>query len=216
MPEERARSREESGSRSKIDPILDAAGQVFQEYGFAGARVDEIARRAGVNKAMLYYHVGDKRALFTAVLTRNMDTALARVRAAAAVEAQPEDRLTALTTAFAEAAAEADHLSLVMREATAGGDNLSDEVLQRLLAVARETIQVIGNGQSLGRFRQVEPLLVHLMMVASIMLLTVGRPIRERITEIGPVKSNIPNDPKQLAAAVADVLLHGVVAKERL
>jgi AcrR family transcriptional regulator len=195
--------------------ILDAAGQVFQELGFAGARVDEIARRAGVNKAMLYYHVGDKRALFTAVLTRNMDTALARVRAAAAVEAQPEERLVALATAFAEAAAEADHLSLVMREATAGGDNLSDEVLQRLMAVALETIQVIDEGQSLGRFRQVEPLLVHLMMVASIMLLTVGRPIRERITEIGPVKPGIPNDPKQLAAAVADVLLHGIINEER-
>lgn len=215
MSEERARSSEAGGSRSKVDSILDAAGQVFQEYGFAGARVDEIARRAGVNKAMLYYHVGDKRALFTTVLTRNMDTALDRVRDAAAVDAQPEERLTALATAFAAAAAEADHLSLVMREATAGGDNLSDEVLQRLMAVAIQTIQVIGEGQSQGRFRQVEPLLVHLMMVASIMLLTVGRPIRERITEIGPVEANIPNDPKQLAAAVADVLLHGMLTKER-
>ncbi|HSN67988.1 MAG TPA: helix-turn-helix domain-containing protein, partial [Thermoanaerobaculia bacterium] len=40
------------------DQILTAAAAVFAEVGYAGARVDEIAERAGVNKAMLYYHVG--------------------------------------------------------------------------------------------------------------------------------------------------------------
>ena len=51
--------------------IVGAASAIFADKGFAGARVDEIARRAGVNKAMLYYHVGDKQALYTAVLTHN-------------------------------------------------------------------------------------------------------------------------------------------------
>ena len=40
--------------------ILDAAANVFSEVGFAGARVDEIAKRAGINKAMIYYRIGDK------------------------------------------------------------------------------------------------------------------------------------------------------------
>jgi len=35
--------------------ILEAARDEFAEKGFAGARVDTIARRAGVNKATLYY-----------------------------------------------------------------------------------------------------------------------------------------------------------------
>ncbi len=53
--------------------ILDAASSVFAADGFGGARVDEIARRAGVNKALLYYHVGNKQALYTAVLMRTFD-----------------------------------------------------------------------------------------------------------------------------------------------
>ncbi|MBW1769410.1 MAG: helix-turn-helix transcriptional regulator [Deltaproteobacteria bacterium] len=44
-----------------IQRIMDAATEIFAESGFAGARVDEIAKRAGVNKAMIYYRIGDKK-----------------------------------------------------------------------------------------------------------------------------------------------------------
>lgn len=48
--------------------ILAAATAVFAEKGLGGARVDEIADRAGVNKALLYHYFGNKEALFVAVL----------------------------------------------------------------------------------------------------------------------------------------------------
>lgn len=48
--------------------ILDAATSAFAEQGFAGARVDEIAERAGVNKRMIYAYFGDKDGLYRAVL----------------------------------------------------------------------------------------------------------------------------------------------------
>jgi len=50
---------DKSGKNSK-QVILDAAAQVFAEKGFDGSRVDEIARRAGVNKALLYYYFESK------------------------------------------------------------------------------------------------------------------------------------------------------------
>jgi AcrR family transcriptional regulator len=48
--------------------ILDAALAEFAENGLAGARVDEIAARAGANKRMLYAHFGSKEALWLTVL----------------------------------------------------------------------------------------------------------------------------------------------------
>jgi len=48
--------------------ILAAAVREFTEKGFAGARVDGIAKRAGANKRMLYHYFGDKEALYLAVL----------------------------------------------------------------------------------------------------------------------------------------------------
>jgi AcrR family transcriptional regulator len=61
------RDRERSQER-----ILDAALAEFAAYGFAGARVDVIARRAGINKRMLYHYFGNKEGLFRAVLRRKM------------------------------------------------------------------------------------------------------------------------------------------------
>ena len=40
--------------------LIESATEVFVEKGFSGARVDEIARRAKANKAMIYYHFGSK------------------------------------------------------------------------------------------------------------------------------------------------------------
>ncbi len=40
----------------------------FTERGYEGARVDNIASRAGVNKRMLYHYFGNKEALYVAVL----------------------------------------------------------------------------------------------------------------------------------------------------
>ena len=52
--------------------ILTAALEEFSRGGFAGARVDVVARRAGVNKRMLYHYFADKRGLFEEVLRRRM------------------------------------------------------------------------------------------------------------------------------------------------
>ena len=48
--------------------IFDAARKTFADKGFAGARMDEIARMARVNKATIYYHIGDKRTLYERIL----------------------------------------------------------------------------------------------------------------------------------------------------
>src|SRR5207244_10421695 len=48
--------------------ILEAAKQEFSAHGIGGARVDRIAEKAGANKRMLYYHVGNKEELYLAVL----------------------------------------------------------------------------------------------------------------------------------------------------
>lgn len=57
----------------KVEQILDGARAAFIELGFEGTSVDEIARRARVSKPTLYAHLGDKRAIFTAVLRREFE-----------------------------------------------------------------------------------------------------------------------------------------------
>jgi len=54
--------------------ILAAATEVFAAQGLDGARVDEIADRAGINKRMLYHYFGNKDALFASVLDELYET----------------------------------------------------------------------------------------------------------------------------------------------
>jgi len=49
------------------DKVLDAARTVFRRKGFSGARMQEIARTAGVNKALLNYYYRSKEKLFKRV-----------------------------------------------------------------------------------------------------------------------------------------------------
>ena len=60
-----SRRRDPAATRTKL---LTAARREFAQSGLAGARVDEIAARAGVNKQLVYHYFGDKDALYLAVL----------------------------------------------------------------------------------------------------------------------------------------------------
>ena len=58
-PQQRQRDPERTKRR-----ILDAAVEVFSARGYAGARVAEIADRAGVNKQLIAYYFGGKQGLY--------------------------------------------------------------------------------------------------------------------------------------------------------
>lgn len=68
-PGKARRPRDASATR---EILVEAAAEAFAENGFAGARVDGIARRAGVNKAMIYAYYGDKEGLYRAVLSSRL------------------------------------------------------------------------------------------------------------------------------------------------
>jgi TetR/AcrR family transcriptional regulator len=70
--------------------ILAAALAEFAAHGFAGARVDAIARRAGSNKRMLYHYFTDKEGLFRAVLRKKISE---RQSWAETLSGDPEDNL---------------------------------------------------------------------------------------------------------------------------
>lgn len=55
--------------------ILQAAREIFHIYGFQGTRMQQIADKAGINKAMLNYYFRDKKKLFNAIF----DEAIERI-----------------------------------------------------------------------------------------------------------------------------------------
>ena len=91
--------------------ILAAALREFSDKGFAGARVDRIARRARINKRMLYHYFGNKATLFREILARKV-----RERSAWAVTA-PADAAESLAFWFESACRDRDWVRLMEWEA---------------------------------------------------------------------------------------------------
>lgn len=60
-----------TGENNSKQKILDAALKIFASKGFDGARVDEIAKIAGVNKALLYYYFESKEAILRELIEIN-------------------------------------------------------------------------------------------------------------------------------------------------
>jgi len=61
------RSRAEMAETTRAQLLL-AAREAFADAGLEGARIDDIARRAGVNKQLVYHYFGSKDGLYTSVL----------------------------------------------------------------------------------------------------------------------------------------------------
>ena len=65
-----------SNSAETRERLIDAAGEVFAEHGFKGARIRDICARAGANIAAVNYHFRDKERLYTTCLARWAQSAL--------------------------------------------------------------------------------------------------------------------------------------------
>ena len=82
--------------------ICRAALDVFAEKGFAAARLEEIARRAGVSKGTLYLYFKDKEDLFRAVVRDAIAPNVQAITSAASLDAPFPDVVRMFLAGFAE------------------------------------------------------------------------------------------------------------------
>ena len=76
--------------RERRESLLTAAREVFVESGYHAAAMDEIARRAGVTKPVLYQHFGSKQELYLAVFDAGVEDVIAAV--GKGLQSSPDNR----------------------------------------------------------------------------------------------------------------------------
>lgn len=129
--------------RHSQERILESALKEFASKGFAGARVDAIARRARINKRMLYHYFGDKKGLFREVLRRKM------AERAAWVTSAPEDPADSLLYWFRIACRDHQWVRLLEWEALQWGERKVIDETHRQENMAR-AIQRLQQQQAKG------------------------------------------------------------------
>ena len=167
------------------DRILAAAALEFAARGFDGAKVDRIAARARLNKAMLYYHFQNKAALYREILAGMFQALAARVEGIVREGVPPEDQIRRFIAAVAAESAARPHFPpMWMREMAEGGRHLDADVLGEALRVLRVLGAILAEGRDRGAFRPLHPFVVHMSIVAPIVLFGATAPIREKFPQV--------------------------------
>jgi AcrR family transcriptional regulator len=151
--------------------IFRAAAREFAERGYEAARVDRIAERARVNKAMLYYHYTSKEGLYLEVL-RDMFRAVALRTRTIADAPEPADLKldTWISAIVEEAAARPWFPPIMLRELASGAPHIDEATFSMMNGVYLAVRDVIVQGQQEGTFRDADPLLTYLMILPSILI----------------------------------------------
>src|SRR5262245_47569248 len=182
------------------DRLLLAAAAEFAARGYAGANVDRIARAARLNKAMIYYHFPSKAALYREILRAMFDAVLTRVRAVAASDRPPDQKIRDYIEAIAAAAEARPHFPPIwLREIAEGGEHVDTATLRYardILAVLR---RIIESGRRARRFRSADPMLVQAGIIAPLLFFLATAPVRRKLEHAG-------------AAGVSGISLDAVVA----
>ena len=185
--------------------IVAAAREEFAKRGFAGARVDQIARRAGVNKRLLFYYYHSKRGLFQAVLAQTAGDLEAAFGRLANPAGGPLERLRLTLAAQFEFLAQNPQVVALLGQGTrSDGGAAFAPAINRLVVLLAE-------GQGLGKVR--DDLDPHLA-AAQALILMVGYLSMEAVVAASarPLGADEPSLRERWRDAAVDLVVAGVSA----
>jgi AcrR family transcriptional regulator len=199
-------------SRKKI---LDAARIVFTERGKDGARVDNIAKLAGVNKAMIYYYFSSKDQLYFQVLKNTFLQIVTQVENALDLQGSPNERLTKMVNAYHKFLQTNRDLPKMIPREIADGAPVLKQVIAELIASDHKGIQfrfkdTLDQAQKENNFRDVHPWHTLVNLLGMIIFPYIAAPLLETImgSEINAAFW------QERPQAVLDLFFHGITTRE--
>ena len=200
-----------SGTRARI---LAAATEEFGARGFDATTVERIARRGRVNKAMIYYHFHNKRALYTTIVRDHFTPIAERLAAIVANPAPPDRQLDRLIASVVESVdASAYFLPIFLREIADGGVHLGSEELERIARIFATVTGVIAEGGRQKVFRPIHPALAHFTLMGPLVMYRASAPVRARIKTVRRVE--IPEADSSMLVEHLQMVARRMLAPEK-
>src|ERR1700682_1988525 len=202
------RSLRQARDLSTARRIVATAEDIFAEQGLAGARMDEIARAAKVNKALLYYYFRSKEELYRFVLETLLSQLSTKVGRTGGDTPSPRERLGAIVHNFFDfVLAHPNYPRLIQREIMSRGPNMGWIVAEYYRPLHGRLVRLIEEGIAAGEFRRVDArnaavtvtsIMVHYFATAPVLRIVLGHdPLR-------------PREVAKRREAVQDFLKHGL------
>ena len=195
--------------------LLAAAREEFAARGFDGAKVDRIARKARINKAMVYYHFPSKAALYLAILREQFSAVAAAVSEVRARGGAPVDQLSSYIETIAHVALARPHFPpMWLREIAEGGRHLDASIFNELRRVLEVLAGILKDGGQQGVFRPAHPFVTQMGIMAPLMFFAASAPVRQRVSGKLPSGLALP-DLESVVAYVKTSTLAVLSAEDR-
>ncbi|MBP6643878.1 MAG: TetR/AcrR family transcriptional regulator [Flavobacteriales bacterium] len=148
--------------------IIEAAGHLITENGYAKLTTKRLAERMQFSEAALYRHFASKEDILVTMLDHLTASVKERMQAVALQEALPEPRLRAMFDShFSFFKAHPEYLMAIFATNFMEPTPESDRAIKELMNIMRQHLHtVIGEGQKRGDFTRTIPadMLVHIVM----------------------------------------------------
>lgn len=192
--------------------ILRVAGAEFAEHGLAGARVDRIAMRANINKAMIYYHFRSKDQLYQAVIENHVQSIGQFLEGAFTEESGLETFLFKLARFYNSIASErSTFVPILLREIASGGERfrvaLSNVIVEK--GLSRKFQKIIDDGAAKGELRKVDSKQAIISFIGMNIFYIMVAPMINQVWEIHDERAFRENRPQE----VVDLFLYGLKAR---
>lgn len=196
---------------STRDAIFNAAAAQFSSNGFDGASMDDIAREAGANKAMIYYHFADKLALYRAIVCDGLKAMGETAAAIVSSHSTPREKLDAFIEAFVRMTEMRPWMpAMMLREVAEGAPRLDPETMSHMRGVIGGFAAILAQGVAAGAFRSVHPVLAYESVIGPIII----NAARERVANQPQRKHQ--DFPLLVSIPHEDVIAHSQEAARRM
>ena len=195
------------------EALLRAATELFALLGYDGVRVEAVARRAGVNKALINYYFGGKRPLYRAAIESSFREIHRLAQQLRDRSRAPDELIRGFIDGFADLARDRrPHFpALFMRETLSTGE-LAPEATEHIGSILEAFREVLGRGRRQKVFRKVDPAQVYLYLVGSLAFFFATAPAREQLAKKRRLPMVSPS-PDRYVAFVRDALSRVLTAR---
>lgn len=212
MKRDKITTEEKGRAEGSAAKIMGAARVEFASFGLAGARVDRIAERSGVNKAMIYYHFGSKENLYQEVINAVVSGIAAFLDKVSTNVTDPMEVLEKVAAFYQDMFYHAgDFRAIFLRELAAGGGRLK-EAFATVFSdqeVHKKMKAIIDQGKKTGLFRDVDSTHAIISFMGMNIFYFIASPIINQMWEI----KNEERFLQKRKTEVPDLFLHGLLAK---
>jgi len=205
------------------DKILLSARKIFTENGFTGARMQAIAREAGVNKALLHYYFRSKENLYQAVLKQILTQVWEAIRREFITQDKEQDMEEVIRTivgAYVRTLRDnPDFPSIMFHEISSGGKNIPfvlGEVFSAFGDILSRIVGIAGRGMAEGRLRPMEPVHIIMNLMGMIVITFLARPFVPAIYKKAFGKEFAMDDAffEERIRVITGTFCHGIIIKD--